>query len=87
VIKEPFATFSCRTGSDRIRPDQQTPIHNLLVAGDWTRTGWPPTMEGAVRSGYRCAELILSSEGKQTQLMQPDLPARGLLGFLKWNNR
>ena len=86
VIKEPFATFSCRTGSDALRPDQQTPIRNLFVAGDWTRTGWPPTMEGAVRSGYRCAELILTAEGIQKSLMQPDLPPQGVLRFLKWNS-
>jgi zeta-carotene desaturase len=82
VIKEPFATFSCRTGCDELRPAQQSPLKNFFVAGDWTQTGWPPTMESAVRSGYRCAELILQAEGIQAQLVQPDLPAQGLARWL-----
>ena len=43
---------------------ERTPLRNLFLAGDWTRTGWPATMEGAVRSGYRAAETILGIEGK-----------------------
>lgn len=82
VIKEPYATFSCRVGCDRNRLDQQSPLENLWVAGDWTRTGWPPTMEGAVRSSYRCAELILEAEGRAERLTQPDLPATGISRWL-----
>ncbi len=78
VIKEPFATFSCRSGCDQIRPDQKSPLKNLFVVGDWTKTGWPATMEGAVRSGYLCAELILQKEGIQRVILQPDFPAQGL---------
>lgn len=78
VIKEPFATFSCRAGCDQIRPDQRTPLENFWVAGDWTKTGWPGTMESAVRSGYRCAELILKEEGIRRIILQPDLPSEGL---------
>jgi uncharacterized protein with NAD-binding domain and iron-sulfur cluster len=78
VIKEPHATFSCQAGCDDYRPDQQSPLENFYVAGDWTRTGWPPTMEGAVRSSYRCAELILRAEGRVAKVLQPDLPAAGL---------
>ena len=44
-------------GVDRLRPEQTSPVPRLLVAGDWTRTGWPATMEGAVRSGYLAAEV------------------------------
>lgn len=58
VIKEPHATFSPRVGSDRFRPDHRTPLENFFLAGDWTRTGLPASIEGAVQSGYRCAELI-----------------------------
>lgn len=83
VIKEPYATFSCRPGCDAIRPDQKSPIGNLLVAGDWTRTGWPPTMEGAVRSGYRCAELILQAGGNKMQVMAPDFPVQTLPRWLR----
>jgi zeta-carotene desaturase len=82
VIKEPFATFSCRTGCDELRPTQKSPLENLFVAGDWTQTGWPPTMESAVRSGYRCAELILEAQGIKARLIQPDLPAQGLARWL-----
>jgi len=60
VIKEPFATFSVRAGMDQFRPDQKTAIANFFLAGDWTKTEWPPTMEGAVISGYRCADLIFA---------------------------
>src|SRR5262245_4774041 len=82
VIKEPSATFSCQAGCDDYRLDQQSPLENLFVAGDWTRTGWPPTMEGAVRSSYRCAELILRAEAEAMELLRPDLPATGLTGVL-----
>ncbi len=58
AIKEPHATFSPRVGSDRFRPDHRTPLDNFFLAGDWTRTGLPASIEGAVQSGYRCAELI-----------------------------
>jgi zeta-carotene desaturase len=56
VVKEARATFSARPGLDAARPGPRTRIANLFLAGDWTRTGWPATMEGAVRSGYLAAE-------------------------------
>ena len=78
VVKEAAATFSPEPGSDRWRPPQRTPLPNLYLAGDWTRTGWPATMEGAVRSGYLAAEAILSAAGAPRRLVRPDLPAQGL---------
>lgn len=78
VIKEPFATFSCRAGCDAFRPNQKSALSNLFIAGDWTHTDWPPTMEGAVRSGYRCAELILRAEGREVAIRKPDLPIEWL---------
>jgi zeta-carotene desaturase len=85
VIKEPFATFSCRAGCDAFRPDQKTNLSNLFIAGDWTKTGWPPTMEGAVRSGYHCAELILEAEGRRVSILQPDLASEWLPRWIsKW---
>ncbi|MEN6406398.1 MAG: hydroxysqualene dehydroxylase HpnE [Thermoguttaceae bacterium] len=51
VIVQPRAVFSVSPESDSLRPPQRTPIENLALAGDWTSTGWPGTMEGAVRSG------------------------------------
>ena len=61
VVKEPNATFSPTVGSEAFRPDQRTPLGNFFLAGDWTRTGLPASIEGAVRSGHRCAELISQS--------------------------
>ena len=74
VIKESAATFSPEPGVDRWRPKQSTPIRNLFLAGDWTDTGWPATMEGAVRSGYLAAEAILRESGAPRSFVQPDLP-------------
>jgi squalene-associated FAD-dependent desaturase len=73
VVTEQGATFSAVPGVDRWRPAQTTPIDNLFLAGDWTATGWPATMEGAVRSGYLAAEAILRKVGRQEHLIQPDL--------------
>ncbi|MFO0864198.1 MAG: hydroxysqualene dehydroxylase HpnE [Gemmataceae bacterium] len=73
VVTEHAATFSAVPGVDRWRPPQGSPIRNLLVAGDWTATGWPATMEGAVRSGYLAAEELLRRDGKPHRLLQPDL--------------
>ena len=58
VVKQEKATFRCLPGSDRFRPTAQTPIDNLFLAGDWTGTGWPSTMEGAVRSGVHAAQAL-----------------------------
>lgn len=58
VITDHAATFSAVPGVDRFRPPQRTPIPNLVLAGDWTRTGWPATMEGAVRSGKLAADAL-----------------------------
>ena len=65
-------------GSDLIRPRQATPVPGLFLAGDWTATGWPATMEGAVRSGYLAAEGVLRSFGRAEPIMVDDLP-RSLL--------
>lgn len=73
VVAEHAATFSAVPGVDRWRPGQASPVANLAVAGDWTATGWPATMEGAVRSGYLAAEAILARAGRPATLVQPDL--------------
>jgi uncharacterized protein with NAD-binding domain and iron-sulfur cluster len=73
VVTEHAATFSAVPGVDRWRPAQASPVANLAVAGDWTATGWPATMEGAVRSGYLAAEAILARAGTPARLLQPDL--------------
>jgi squalene-associated FAD-dependent desaturase len=78
VVKEMSATFSPAPGSDRWRPAQKSPVSGLFLAGDWTSTGWPSTMEGAVRSGYLAAEAILSDAGTPRKFLQPDLRPEGL---------
>ena len=78
VIRENSATFSPAPGCDRWRPSQRTVVRNLFLAGDWTNTGWPATMESAVRSGYQAAEAILASQGSPASVVQPDMPTTGL---------
>ncbi len=73
VVTEHAATFSAVPGVDKWRPVQASPIPNLFVAGDWTATGWPATMEGAVRSGYLAAEALLARRGVHERLLQADL--------------
>lgn len=82
VITEARAVFSPTPGIDELRLPQQSPIPNLQLAGDWTQTGWPATMEGAVRSGYLAAENILAQAGNGVRVVQPDLPVGWLSRFL-----
>jgi zeta-carotene desaturase len=79
VIKEVNATFSPKPGIDRYRPSSETSWPNIFLAGDWTATGWPATMEGAVRSGYLAAAEISKSAGKVRSFIAPDLPSAGLM--------
>ena len=81
VIKEAAATFSPEPGVDRWRPKQETRIRKLFLAGDWTDTGWPATMEGAVRSGYLAAEAVLKAAGTPQRFLQPDLKPDGLVSL------
>jgi squalene-associated FAD-dependent desaturase len=80
VIKEIHATYSPRPGIDQYRPKPETEWPRVFLAGDFTATGWPATMEGAVRSGYLAAEaLVRFSGGKNATLLVPDLAAAGLM--------
>jgi zeta-carotene desaturase len=81
VIKEAAATFSPQPGVDRWRPTQDTQIRGMFLAGDWTATGWPATMEGAVRSGYLAAEAVLRKAGTPRKFLQADLPPDGMVGW------
>jgi squalene-associated FAD-dependent desaturase len=82
VIKEVNATFSPTPGIDQYRPAQQTAWPRIFLAGDWTATGWPATMEGAVRSGYLAAEAITKAAGEEKSFVVPDLPSAGLMRLL-----
>jgi squalene-associated FAD-dependent desaturase len=80
VIKEVHAVYSPRPGIDAHRPPQSTPWPRVFLAGDWTATGWPATMEGAVRSGYLAAQALTRADGiKNKSFLVPDLPASGLM--------
>jgi squalene-associated FAD-dependent desaturase len=80
VIKEVHATYSPRPGVDAYRPPQTTDWPRVFLAGDWTATGWPATMEGAVRSGYLAAEALLGAAGmSDRQFLVPDLLPAGFM--------
>jgi zeta-carotene desaturase len=81
VIKEAAATFSPQPGVDQWRPKQETAVQGMFLAGDWTDTGWPATMEGAVRSGYLAAEAVLRKMGTPKTILKPDLLPDGLMAL------
>jgi squalene-associated FAD-dependent desaturase len=85
IIVEKRATFSPMPGVDRFRPPQAPPdggIENLFLAGDYTQTSWPATMEGAVRSGYLAAEAI---SGKPGAFIIPDLKPQWPARIMGWS--
>ena len=59
IVRERRATFAATPEQDAKRPPAQTRWSNLILAGDWTQTGLPSTIEGAIRSGFRAADLAL----------------------------
>jgi len=75
VIKEIKATYSALPMSDEYRPPAATEWPRIFLAGDWTLTGWPATMEGAVRSGYKAADALLGSASN----LKSDMPSSGLM--------
>lgn len=86
-VKEKRATFACTPGIDAIRPSA-TPdglrggIDNLFLCGDWCDTGWPATMEGAVRSGYLAAQGVQGRTGQRSAGIVRDVPAAWLSRLL-----
>jgi zeta-carotene desaturase len=79
VLKEARATFSVVPDLDRDRPSQAARWPGLYLAGDWTATEWPSTMEGAVRSGRLAAGAVT---GNRQRFLAPELPATGLMRWL-----
>jgi squalene-associated FAD-dependent desaturase len=61
VVKERRATFAATADQDRLRPGPRIDLANLVLAGDWTATGLPATIEGAIRSGRSAAEALLAA--------------------------
>jgi zeta-carotene desaturase len=79
VLKEARATFSVVPGLDHYRPPQTTRYPGLFVAGDWTGTEWPSTMEGAIRSGRLAAGELA---GNRNRFLSAELPAAGMMRFV-----
>ena len=84
VIKEVHATYSPRPGVDQYRPGPQTAWPRVFLAGDFVATGWPATMEGAVRSGYLAAECVARiSNVPDNKFLVPNLPGTGFMRSAK----
>jgi len=79
VIKEVHATYSPAPGVDELRPPAATAWAHVFLAGDYTATGWPATMEGAVRSGYLAAQALARTAGETARFLVSDLPPAGLM--------
>lgn len=73
IVKEPKATYRARPGLEALRPVSATSHPNFFLAGDWTKTGWPSTMEGAVRGGYLAAEAVAARLGRPARFLLPDI--------------
>jgi 15-cis-phytoene desaturase len=78
VNRIPLAVLAPHPGTENKRPDTRSPVRGLLLAGDWTNTRFPASMESAVRSGWLAAETIWADEGKPRQLALPMQTAQGL---------
>jgi zeta-carotene desaturase len=77
LVKEMHATFGVPPGIDAARPTAASPWPNLFLAGDWTATGWPSTMESAARSGHLAAEELGRSAENPLCCLEPDLKPQG----------
>ena len=84
LVKEVRATFTVPPGIDAFRPTSASPWPNCFLAGDWTATGWPSTMESAARSGHLAAEAVCTALNEPRKFLDPDLKPRGLMRFLKY---
>ncbi|MDE3149150.1 MAG: FAD-dependent oxidoreductase, partial [Acidobacteriota bacterium] len=82
-VKEVRATFGVPPGIDAARPRAASPWPNLFLAGDWTATAWPSTMESAARSGHLAAEAICTAAGEPRKILAPDLAPSGLMRLVK----
>jgi zeta-carotene desaturase len=81
LVKEMRATFGVPPGIDAARPTAVSPWPNLFLAGDWTSTGWPSTMESAARSGHLAAEALGLSAETPLRCFEVDLKPQGLMRF------
>ena len=84
-IKEMHATFGVPPGVNASRPTSVSPWPNCFLAGDWTATGWPSTMESAARSGHLAAEAICRHFREPRTILDPDLKPQGLMRLVRHN--
>jgi squalene-associated FAD-dependent desaturase len=70
-------------GFERKRPPARSPVPGLVLAGDWTRTSMPCTMEGAVKSGFTAAEQVLAERGQEASFAIPSRTYDGLAGMVR----
>jgi zeta-carotene desaturase len=82
LVKEMRATFGVPPGINEARPLAASPWPQLFLAGDWTATGWPSTMESAARSGHLAAEAVCQSLGAPLMILEPDLKPQGLMSLI-----
>jgi zeta-carotene desaturase len=87
LVKEVRATFGVPPGIDAARPTAASPWPNLFLAGDWTATGWPSTMESAARSGHLAAEAVCKTMGEPRKILDADLKPQGLMRLMWAGNR
>jgi zeta-carotene desaturase len=83
LVKEIYATFGVPPGIDAARPTAVSPWPNCFLAGDWTATGWPSTMESAARSGHLAAEALCNATGAPRPILDPDLKPQGMMRFIR----
>jgi uncharacterized protein with NAD-binding domain and iron-sulfur cluster len=86
IVRTPKATFAPTPGSAELRPNASFLGNNIAIAGCWTKTNWPSTMEGAVRSGLNAAAHILEIEWDSDKPWQqwPLRPQRGDAEWPTW---
>jgi zeta-carotene desaturase len=82
VLKEARATFSVTPWLERFRPEADSLGDGIFLAGDWTRTDWPSTMEGGVRSGRIAAERVAGAAGLNASFLKAELAGRGVMGLI-----
>lgn len=82
VHRIPMAIACPLPGTETLRPSLRTPFHNLWIAGDWTRTGLPSSMESAARSGGLAAEAVAAHFGRHRAIAKPPPDTKGLVALL-----
>lgn len=83
LVKEVRATFGVPPGIDDARPGAVSPWPQCFLAGDWTATAWPSTMESAARSGHLAAEALCLTMGEAKAYLEPDLKPEGLMSLIR----